>query len=442
MVTVYRKATVTIFAMASKGSKDGIFRPPQEDSLRSKPPATTLPVFSRGTKDETQVWIGVHNLPRERLRDMWKRYPLSTRAWAFQELLLSPRHLYYGEQQLHWRCLQCTRSADGLPVVLLRERYYEKLFDASHHIHSKAMSSHLSGSGNINRVLNVYYALIENYSCRKLTFSADKLPALSGLVELFRPAIGGDYFAGIWLNDFKRGLLWCALTRAGNFEAAVHVSPYRAPSWSWAVTDDPVRFPPIEPLESPWNAQLVGHQVVLQDPSNPYGQVKSGHLNLRVWTRVIVHNNYETHRPSSAVLDRLECDLTRSGRRRRRRHALIRGSAYFDEGPCNKYAQSIIRDKDSGQFVLLTINHEDAVTDIAGDEEDIDLDSHLTSRQEHLAVIIQESGPSDRMDLRCLTLRKNDKDGNDDVYIRTGFLAIEGQEPSMKGWKLQNVTII
>jgi len=71
-----------------------------------------------------------------------------------------------------------------------------------------------------------WYEQINNYAYRQLTFSKDRFPALSGLAKEFSDRTGYHYKAGIWLEDFRRGLLWSAL---GN-----EVNLSHSPSWSWA----------------------------------------------------------------------------------------------------------------------------------------------------------------------------------------------------------------
>jgi hypothetical protein len=80
-----------------------------------------------------------------------------------------------------------------------------------------------------------YYELVKEYSNRKLTYGSDKFPAFSGLARLMKPAFGdGEYIAGVWSNDLYRGLCW--YDEMGTCEH--YVGEYRAPSWSWAITND------------------------------------------------------------------------------------------------------------------------------------------------------------------------------------------------------------
>jgi hypothetical protein len=82
-----------------------------------------------------------------------------------------------------------------------------------------------------------YYRMIQQYSQRRLTYASDKLPAFSGISSQLQAVVGGTYLAGLWSSDIIVGILWEKETRT-----SAHVTPYRAPSWSWAVTDESVLY--------------------------------------------------------------------------------------------------------------------------------------------------------------------------------------------------------
>ena len=67
---------------------------------------------------------------------------------------------------------------------------------------------------------------------RNLTYSKDKLPALSGLARCISKTRPGDqYLAGVWKSEIPGNLLW------GVEKDSTRPSTYRAPSWSWASVD-------------------------------------------------------------------------------------------------------------------------------------------------------------------------------------------------------------
>jgi hypothetical protein len=83
-----------------------------------------------------------------------------------------------------------------------------------------------------------WYKLLNNYSCRSITFDADRLLAVLGLAkEVSNTSKNGlgqtlRYYAGIWESDFHRGLIW--RSPSPNSFRFVSDESYIAPSWSWA----------------------------------------------------------------------------------------------------------------------------------------------------------------------------------------------------------------
>lgn len=126
-----------------------------------------------------------------------------------------------------------------------------------------------------------YTALIsDEYSGRKLTYTSDKLPALSGLARTFHNDLQTDYFAGIWRCAFEFGLCW---SRAG--PPAPQSSSYQAPSFSWAALNVLVKWPqPIvmSMLDTPYfsHVKFVSCDIDLMSLDR-FGAVSGGCLTLR-----------------------------------------------------------------------------------------------------------------------------------------------------------------
>ncbi|KAK1991500.1 HET-domain-containing protein [Colletotrichum falcatum] len=170
--------------------------------------------------------------------------PISRRAWTFQERILSPRVVQYGERVV-WMCNSKQMSAGGFEdwssdarsagnrrlEVDLREMF-EKLPPVA-----ESPSPHPK-DGNAKAALEAWYKAVEEFSCRELTNSNDKLPAISGLAMQIQRSISGHYAAGIWKEDLLGGLLWSVAPAIFPQKS----SPKRAPSWSWACCDNAVSY--------------------------------------------------------------------------------------------------------------------------------------------------------------------------------------------------------
>ena len=230
---VYRDSTLTISAMASSGSSVGILRP--DPSPLPMPRPTILKVLS-DNGDFVEIKVERKPFGEEDLALLDMRGPLSSRGWTLQESVLSPRHLFYGKRQIYWRCPAGFQSADGLPPGRKSPPYV--FDDIASVLFSDILNQPPKEVPDVSVLLRDYYDLVQTYSHRKLTFASDKLPAFSGLAQRLHPTLGGDYLAGIWSSDIRCGLLWHS-----EVNYCEHVKPYRAPSWSWAVTDGMVIFP-------------------------------------------------------------------------------------------------------------------------------------------------------------------------------------------------------
>ncbi|KAF2730049.1 hypothetical protein EJ04DRAFT_393351, partial [Polyplosphaeria fusca] len=125
--------------------------------------------------------------------------PLLSRAWAFQERILSPRVLHFGPE-LYWECRQTTQCECGHKgfAKLWAKREYVDLLQPSASIETP--------SSRLNRFTR-WKRLVEKYSEQHLTYPTDRLPAISGLAKKLQQHTSSysslplDYHAGIWQQD-------------------------------------------------------------------------------------------------------------------------------------------------------------------------------------------------------------------------------------------------
>jgi hypothetical protein len=284
MGEVYGDATLTISALAAKASYVGILKgnpPPQK-----LPAPTSLRVFLDDDRTE-QVTVEREDPEQEYLNILCQEAPLSTRGWTLQEFTLSPRHIFFGGRQIYWKCPQGFDSADG---ICTRFKAPSLKYEAVPHVLNVRLSNYgTEEKADKPAVLNAYYEMVEDYSHRRLTFESDKFPAFSGLARRLQAAIGDVYLAGLWSSDPERGLLW-----ESDAAYARHVKTYRAPSWSWAVTDDPVLFPsPLAP--NSLKMKLLSHNILPTNISDPFGQIRSGHLVVEGFATPVIRSAQMTN---------------------------------------------------------------------------------------------------------------------------------------------------
>jgi hypothetical protein len=146
--------------------------------------------------------------------------PLASRAWALQERFLTTRTIHFTSQQLIWECgqqLACESFPENMPMPL----------STKHSWFQKRKSNP-----------NIWVETVAQYSRCNLTKAGDKLIAISGIAKWLQQKTNDRYINGLWWKNIEHLLLWS--TESGSNQRP---EMYRAPSWSWASVDGPVRWP-------------------------------------------------------------------------------------------------------------------------------------------------------------------------------------------------------
>ena len=208
--------------------------------------------------------------------------PLNQRAWVCQEQFLAPRNLYFGATQLYWECCEVAAS-ECFPLKLP-----PRIVTSS----PKGIIPHIDGA-RIRRALgmavdptldafSVWDRIVERYTIGQLTYSTDKLVALSGIAAEMHKHTQCQYLAGVWRKHLAYQLLW-EVRGIQWLVSRTCPKTYIAPSWSWASTNGH-----IENACNIWFAD--NHEIVLEvldvrvelvSNKNHFGQVKNGFLRVR-----------------------------------------------------------------------------------------------------------------------------------------------------------------
>lgn len=193
---------------------------------------------------------------------------------------------------MFFECADAIRSEDGFvfPSVffsldlLLRSQ----LIDHLEHGASKDTLSLIPGGDAMQGIRWKWgwLGLVQNYSQRKLTYQTDKLTALAGLARIVAERTGDRYYAGLWAAHFLEDACWRVYPQEETMVKqkpvkgkilgpVVRPTEYRAPSWSWASLDAPIRF---LALSFPNLLARVVKCLTTPSGTDPYGQVKDGKL--------------------------------------------------------------------------------------------------------------------------------------------------------------------
>ncbi|KAF2825143.1 HET-domain-containing protein, partial [Ophiobolus disseminans] len=143
-----------------------------------------------------------------------ERTLLTTRGWVFQERLLSPRLVYWTNDQVFWQCSSVDLNTSGKAIDDEAQR----------------------------QVRRSWRAMVSEYSACRLSYpDVDKLPAMAGVAKTFARLFDDEYVAGMFKSHLPEGLLWGSThphTQATRPASQV----YRCPSWSWAKLDSAVHL--------------------------------------------------------------------------------------------------------------------------------------------------------------------------------------------------------
>lgn len=406
MDSIYQDAALTIFAAASKGSRQGFLK----TAIQPQPTPTTLRVFMN-PDIQTSVLVTGREVKEESFYDMESRSELAYRGWAYQESCLSRRSLYFGARQLYWECFEAVDNLEELLPALISYESKMILPDASGKLEK----------GDAKAARSQFYKVVTGHTNDKaLTRSEDKLPAFSGLAKRFHHLFGGEYLAGLWSKDFSTGLLWFRAFSAlpSSYTA---VEPYRAPSWSWA-SDDGWITDFVKPSQT--FLDLNGWDIQPRSRHNPYGEIDPGGESAR--PSVIVSGQ--------TMLFVRRKDIDDNGDRP------YCGTVEFDvlEGPEQMVAHRT--DSNHRQICLSIVDDAKIESYIYRQdwlEEDEDVpDSPSESSDEYLALAVG----ADPEIVWGLVLRKSG-----DAFQRVGLWMIEtesGEIWSWKGWEKRFLKLI
>jgi hypothetical protein len=184
MASIYRNATVTVAAASSNADSQGFLTERSFSGEVEVKGSSSLLGFHRTYDYSTDYWLD----------DRIRRDPLDTRAWAFQERILSIRYLHYGSHGLSWQCLNsvhCECDDEPIPSGTSAMRLYNTI------------------GTDQDALMSLWTReIVPDFSARALTKSQDILPALSGIASYIGQRIKGRYLAGVWESDLANTLTW------------------------------------------------------------------------------------------------------------------------------------------------------------------------------------------------------------------------------------------
>ncbi|KAI1307439.1 heterokaryon incompatibility protein-domain-containing protein [Xylaria venustula] len=215
MGDVYANSACTIAATASENPEHGLFRHRDEASIlpeRIKAPNTG------SWPDDAECF-------------------LFDRGYLDRRIFNGPLHmrvLHFTKDQIVWECFTET-MCETFPEAMPLQMRTKDLGPLRAVRPPTTLLSHPIEKTDW-KTLSTWRELVKQYSKCDLTKTTDKLPAFAGLVKTYQDVTGDEYLAGLWRSFLLHQLDWRVYTPGRR------ISPeHRAPSWSWASVDGPIR---------------------------------------------------------------------------------------------------------------------------------------------------------------------------------------------------------
>jgi hypothetical protein len=289
MATIYENSSITLAAATAGNSLEGCFRSPDPfltgfvtngtekvyannhqalEELLSRNNNETL-VFARGARR--------HRVPSRLETD---ELPLLSRGWVYQERLLSPRVLFFGDIDVMWECnerMSCycdiwkhsgSRNVRSHPVK-------------SQHAMSLRLGKPDEQNLEANGLADRWSRIVEEYSALQLTFVKDQLPAIAGIAKQFSRYMGDHtYASGVWSAFLIENLCWAVTDYPPprrRSEARLAISP----SWSWITPMTKVTFPSGQFTSGAPTCASVVSLALDQEGIDPFVDITHGSITLK-----------------------------------------------------------------------------------------------------------------------------------------------------------------
>ncbi|KAH8592684.1 heterokaryon incompatibility protein-domain-containing protein, partial [Bisporella sp. PMI_857] len=211
MADIYAGSYLNIAATSAEDSQGGCFerryRYQKDSGTKCPADPLKLELHLQGESASLFVRPDFENILHINPSDNTAGSPLLGRAWVYQERLLARRTIFFHHEEMVFECRSGTRCECGGIARLLRR------------------------GNKMRQFADLWLETVEKYSCLKLSYETDRLPALSGLASRLAQRFGTTYIAGLWKEDLPRALLW---SRESYFGETIRSAAACTPTWSWA----------------------------------------------------------------------------------------------------------------------------------------------------------------------------------------------------------------
>lgn len=162
MVDIYENSYLTIAATQASNASEGLF---MDSTIHA---SRTLIHQFPGQQDSVELFT-------RKLLNHKSTLPLLSRAWGFQERLLSPRVVHFTDSELQWECL---KMSDCECSALMNSHSYYSEYKTR--MSPQTMYTHGHPKDYVSRH---WRSLVSEYSGLSFSYQKDIFPALQGLTK-------------------------------------------------------------------------------------------------------------------------------------------------------------------------------------------------------------------------------------------------------------------
>jgi hypothetical protein len=324
MASVYSNGHLTIAAMRSSSGSGGLYTQTPDFEVSGKTlDGEYYRLFFRERIDH-QIDAGFETTEFTATETY---YPLLSRAWVYQERMLSTRVLHFGRYELFFECkssIDCEcgsihnhGAGSETPVPLIKIEYADNLsdYDISRDEQSLADVHYRSA--------RLWRTMVSCYTVLSLTKSIDRLPAIGGLARQMHSKRNSKYSAGLWEDTLQDDLLWEVYTASRLKKPRPY--PRNAPTWSWASVEtfvgytDVILFTDIEgqlaeqrePVEY---LSTIDGCTVEKSAIDEFGTIAHGRLSITgLVAEGVLEREIESHDDGESVALRLSSRVQTTG---------------------------------------------------------------------------------------------------------------------------------
>ena len=292
MMHIYQNTQFTISVTSGSSATQGFLEPNSDD-------ASPIGFYHPFRVDEHTIGSVVMTAPN--LSSFYLACcglkPINTRAWTLQEVLFTPRLLFFNQIHMVWRCQkgykpdsitpsdhsQARSEGKGECEIWAETCGYHfmplKTFDGIPTPRAPGVGEAFTRSEGL---YSAWHGILQNQTGRLLTVESDRLPAISAIAQVFASAFKSAYYAGLWGRFLVHDLMWLRISTSNDLDPKFPTYP----SWSWVTVDrmtysipssdstqdDPVRFA---------RAEIISCKISPLSGRNPFGEITGGELVIR-----------------------------------------------------------------------------------------------------------------------------------------------------------------